>query len=189
MATDFGGSLFYEYHKLFSAKAATVLHNNGIKLDWSIRDTDLYCRLCAGRRVNACTLCSSVVAHSTGMCPLASSLKTPSAGLNKRNADGVNDAVGHQRKFHAGVVIITTLAMVVTVESASFCTCAVGANLNSTVVLSAYRGSGRPVRGLPVHLLPQRTTLQLFPNSTAGSEKIDWSTRIPIPITVWLRQI
>ena len=104
MATDFGGSLFYEYHKLFSAKAATVLHNNGIKLDWSIRDTDLYCRLCAGRRVNACTLCSSV-AHSTGMCPLASSLKTPSAGLNKRNADGVNDAVGRQRKFHAGVEI------------------------------------------------------------------------------------
>ena len=73
-------------------------------LNWSIRDTDLYCRLCAGRRVNACTLCSSV-AHSTGMCPLASSLKTPSAGLNKRNADGVNDAVGRQRKFHAGVEI------------------------------------------------------------------------------------
>ena len=70
MATDFGGATFYQYHKQFSARSAALLLNHHIKLDWSIRDNDLYCKLFAGHRANSCSLCSSM-AHSTGFCPLS----------------------------------------------------------------------------------------------------------------------
>ena len=70
MATDFGGTTFYQYHKQFSARASALLLSHHIKIDWSIRDNDLYCKLFAGRRANSCALCSSM-AHSTGFCPLS----------------------------------------------------------------------------------------------------------------------
>ena len=103
MATDFGGTIFYEYHKLFSARAASLLLNDNIKLDWSIRDTNLYCRLTAGRRVNACNLCSSVT-HSAGVCPLATSGAKRQPASMPRRRDG-NDAMGRPRQFQGGLEI------------------------------------------------------------------------------------
>ena len=35
MASQFGGSTFYEYHKAFAARAAALLLNHGIKVDWA----------------------------------------------------------------------------------------------------------------------------------------------------------
>ena len=69
MATDYGGTMFYQYHKQFSARAAALLLNHSVKVDWSIKDNDLYCKVFAGRRANSCDLCSSI-AHSTEFCPL-----------------------------------------------------------------------------------------------------------------------
>ena len=70
MANDYGGTTFYQYHKHFSARAAALLLNHNTKVDWSIRDNDLYCKLFAGRRANSCSLCSSM-AHATDFCPLS----------------------------------------------------------------------------------------------------------------------
>ena len=36
MANNFGGTRFYDYHKAFSAKAAALLHQRNIKVDWSL---------------------------------------------------------------------------------------------------------------------------------------------------------
>ena len=69
MANQFGGNRFYDYHKAFSAKAAALLHQQHIKVDWSIRDNNLFCTIFAGMKANICGLCSSVN-HSSEFCPL-----------------------------------------------------------------------------------------------------------------------
>lgn len=69
MANQFGGTRFYDYHKAFSAKAAALLHQQHIKVDWSIRDNNLFCTIFAGMKANVCGLCSSVN-HTTEFCPL-----------------------------------------------------------------------------------------------------------------------
>ena len=77
MATNFGAGTFYEYHKMFSTRVATLLLNHNVKLDWSVRDNDMYCKLFAGRRAIACGICSSM-AHSTDFCPLVNRLSQQS---------------------------------------------------------------------------------------------------------------
>ena len=69
MAQRFGGTRFYEYHKAFAAKAAALLHQRGIKVDWAVRDNGLYCTVFAGMRANVCSLCSSVN-HTSEFCSL-----------------------------------------------------------------------------------------------------------------------
>ena len=68
MSQRFGGVAFYEYHRAFSAKSAALLLNHNVKLDWSKRDTTLFCSIFSGLRANACTICASV-AHSSEFCP------------------------------------------------------------------------------------------------------------------------
>lgn len=77
LAVQFPSPLFYEYHKNFSRKAASILFSQGRKIDWSVRDDDLYFQIFAGRRARTCDKCSSVD-HSTDFCPsiLHADLKT-----------------------------------------------------------------------------------------------------------------
>ena len=102
MATDFGGTTFYQYHKQFSARAAALLLNHNIKVDWSIRDNDMYCKLFAGRRANSCALCSSM-AHSTDFCPLniysVKSHSPASSNVQKRPQDGGGVTSVRPKKF------------------------------------------------------------------------------------------
>jgi hypothetical protein len=60
--------LFYEYHKQFSFKVAQYLIQQGQKIDWSIKDAELYMSIFTGQKANACGVCSSV-AHLTNFCP------------------------------------------------------------------------------------------------------------------------
>ena len=69
MANQFGGTRFNDYHKAFTAKAAALLHQRHIKVDWSIRDKSLFCTMFAGMKINICGLCSSVN-HASDFCPL-----------------------------------------------------------------------------------------------------------------------
>ena len=69
MANQFGGTRFYDYHKAFSAKAAALLHQRHIKVDWSIRDNSLFCTMFAGMKINTCGMCYSVN-HASDFCPL-----------------------------------------------------------------------------------------------------------------------
>lgn len=86
IATRYSGSLFYEYHKAFSARAAALLEQKGIKVDWGIRDNNLYCSILAGHRGSTCSYCSSTD-HLSNFCPVSSS-KGPSTnnqGFNNNN--------------------------------------------------------------------------------------------------------
>ena len=69
MSSRFGGSVFYDYHRLFSARAAMFMQQHNILLDWSHRDTKLFCSLFAGHRALTCNTCNSP-AHSSNFCPL-----------------------------------------------------------------------------------------------------------------------
>ncbi len=80
MSQRFTGGAFYEYHRAFSAKSAALLLNYNIKLDWSRRDTTLFCSIFSGLRANACTICTSV-AHSTEFCPQINSQKSNNNAL------------------------------------------------------------------------------------------------------------
>ena len=70
MSTLFGPS-FYDYHLAFSARAATLLLNYNIKLDWSKRDNHIFSTVFAGRRALSCTLCQSS-SHVSDFCPIQS---------------------------------------------------------------------------------------------------------------------
>ncbi|CAG2190912.1 unnamed protein product [Mytilus edulis] len=65
----FYGDKFYTYHKLFSAKAATLLREKHIKVDWSKKARDILSLVSGGIRVNACNLCHQVD-HATEFCAL-----------------------------------------------------------------------------------------------------------------------
>ena len=71
MSWRFGGLSFYEYHRAFSARAAALLSYKR-KINWAIRDNDLYCSIFAGHRANACTICNGL-GHCTEFCPQTSS--------------------------------------------------------------------------------------------------------------------
>ena len=69
MAQPFGRQRNYEYHKVFTAKAASLLQQRGIKVDWAVHDNGLFCTIFAGMRTNVCTLCSSDN-HTSDFCSL-----------------------------------------------------------------------------------------------------------------------
>ena len=75
MANSFEGLTFYEYHKQFSMNAAQLLEEEGIKIDWSVRDTELYISLFAGLSPRACAIYASV-SHDTHFCPESQVLHT-----------------------------------------------------------------------------------------------------------------
>lgn len=69
MGTRYPGTLFYEYHRAFSARAAAYLDQFNIRVDWAIRDYNLFTEIFSGCKAHACDICHSV-AHATDFCPL-----------------------------------------------------------------------------------------------------------------------
>ncbi len=67
MSSRFGGTGFYDYHRAFSAKAASYLLNHRIKVDWSQRDTKLFTTIFSGQRPAGCRYCSSFM-HTSDFC-------------------------------------------------------------------------------------------------------------------------
>ena len=49
MSNKFGGLAFYEYHRAFSARSASLLQNHNIKINWGLKDTNLFCMTFAGQ--------------------------------------------------------------------------------------------------------------------------------------------
>ena len=103
MANQFGGTRFYDYHKAFSAKAAALLHQRHVRVDWSIRDSGLFCTMFAGMKINVCGLCSSVN-HGSDFCPLLvnpnfKKTNQGNAGNNRYQSGGYSNAA--QKKGHS----------------------------------------------------------------------------------------
>jgi len=66
LALSYGGVLFYEYHKSFSAKAAMFIQRFNQRLDWSVVDLALISRHFTGHQILSCSVCGSL-SHSTNM--------------------------------------------------------------------------------------------------------------------------
>jgi hypothetical protein len=116
MSSQFGGGSFYEYHKAFAARAAALLLNHNIKLDWGKRDNNLFCTVFAGHKANACNICNSL-GHSTTFCPQSvkgarptssgqsQSKQTRASGANVAASSSANDDTdrkGRAKVFHRG---------------------------------------------------------------------------------------
>ena len=104
--SNFYGHKFYDYHKRFAAKAATLLQDKHIKVDWSKRDRDLLSSIGAGVEINICKLCN-MIDHSTTFCPLQLSgtnrkIVPNPTGQPLRNGNQNTDKRGRNRLFHNG---------------------------------------------------------------------------------------
>ena len=75
IASRIEGTSFYEYHKAFSARAAALIQQHNVKIDWAVRDNGMVCSLFVGQTANVCALCGSV-AHSSNFCPMLVSGKS-----------------------------------------------------------------------------------------------------------------
>jgi hypothetical protein len=100
MAQQYGGYGYYEYHRQFSFKAAQYLTQKGIKIDWSLRDQELYMSIFTGQKANCCAVCQSV-SHNTPFCPQRSDSYVPqrpwqqsNSGNNQRKREYGNKTVG-----------------------------------------------------------------------------------------------
>lgn len=54
------GQVFYDYHKLFSAKCAEALRLHATKVDWSFLDTHVFTLVTSGTRAQTRDLCHSI---------------------------------------------------------------------------------------------------------------------------------
>lgn len=102
--SNFYHTKFYDYHKMFSAKAAAILREKHIKVDWSKRDRDLLALVSAGVEVKACQSCN-MVDHTTQFCPLKSFHERSNSGQvsdkTQNNKEKV-DRQGRHRNFFEG---------------------------------------------------------------------------------------
>lgn len=95
------GEKFYEYHKLFAAKAATALRDFKVKFDWGVKDNDILTLLAPHARPEVCRLCYAID-HGTNFCPLSSqSVERSTYPRNRPSSDRV-DRRGRTRVLHDG---------------------------------------------------------------------------------------
>ena len=93
LSLSYGGTMFYEYHKGFSAKAALYVQRFNLRLDWSVLDLELVGRTFTGLHPLSCVVCGSF-SHLTGLCPLtvpskagepSRDVKPGSSGMERRS--------------------------------------------------------------------------------------------------------
>jgi hypothetical protein len=98
--TTYPGPAAYEYHKEYSAFAATNLQA-GLKVDWSEKWTAIYSKTTSGRRVQTCDLCGSM-RHFTDYCQ--GNADKPGKMAASRSYSGVaspySDGHGRPRVYH-----------------------------------------------------------------------------------------
>jgi len=61
------GQKFYDYHCQFSVRAAAILRDKNIKVDWAIQDNNLLSMVIGNAKVNTCQFCQQSD-HSTAFC-------------------------------------------------------------------------------------------------------------------------
>ena len=101
MVTRYGGSGFYEYHRLFSLKAAANLRYNNIPVDWSVRDNTLFCNIFANLKPVACYNCAST-SHTAAFCPQALDSQGDLSRTSRSYPSSKSDSYGRQRVTYGG---------------------------------------------------------------------------------------
>lgn len=91
------GDRFYEYHKLFSMKSATALESHKIKLDWSKKDSELYCMISANATAKTCANCGEFN-HDTVFCPAHPRSRDTGRDTGRDTDAGFKDKTGRQAR-------------------------------------------------------------------------------------------
>ena len=96
------GEKFYDYHKLFSVKAATALREFKVNIDWGVKDNDLLSLLAPHARPDVCKICHAID-HATKFCPLFS-MNQDRLDLSRRKVQYSDrtDRRGRTRIVHDG---------------------------------------------------------------------------------------
>ena len=81
IASRIEGTSFYEYHKAFAARAAALIVQHNVKIDWAVRDNGMFCSLFVSQTAKVCSLCGSV-AHLSNFCPMLASGKPQAQSVN-----------------------------------------------------------------------------------------------------------
>jgi hypothetical protein len=96
---------FYEYHKSFSAKCATILYQRNQLVNWAFGDTDLRQLVCAASKVRSCDICRST-GHTTSMCTPGVGAQEPRRKFQQfspaKNFTRTTDVVGRDIAYHNG---------------------------------------------------------------------------------------
>ncbi len=79
LSLTYGGTIFYEYHKSLSAKAAMFIQRFNQRLDWSVVDLTLISRHFTGHQALSCSICGSHT-HTPNLCPKTVALQSPKPG-------------------------------------------------------------------------------------------------------------
>ena len=106
MASRYPGAGFYDYHKQFSAKAASYLKNHNWRLDWSKRDSQLYSNIFTNYKSNCCQHCYSV-SHLSDFCPRIlqenkSTFYGPASNIYSNKRSGSSDSYDRQKHYMKG---------------------------------------------------------------------------------------
>ncbi|XDV33697.1 hypothetical protein PO909_004007, partial [Leuciscus waleckii] len=103
LSLSFGGSHFYTYHKLFSAKCtACVTHWNQCPY-WGALDLELYNRVFLGVQSLSCAICRSII-HSTSECPQTSpDLPTHPAPFQEKSTSHVPQSRNDRNQIFTSV--------------------------------------------------------------------------------------
>ncbi|XP_049340789.1 uncharacterized protein LOC125804934 [Astyanax mexicanus] len=124
MAIRFGGSGFYEYHRLFSARAAARLTQWNLATFWGAPDLELYCHVFAGRSSLSCSACGGP-SHPASVCSQAASTAPPApvqhssarAAPVRPSSSGARDSFGRPIVFLDGQMLLRFLSTPVNVPA------------------------------------------------------------------------
>ncbi|CAC5424811.1 unnamed protein product [Mytilus coruscus] len=88
---------------IIEAKAAALLRERYVKVDWSLRDRDILSLITAGSSVNVCKICN-LIDHATQYCPLQSSVQVENSSSRSYSSSNLQsvDKQGRSRVFHEG---------------------------------------------------------------------------------------
>ena len=87
IASRIYGSAFHEHHRSCSARAAVLIKQQNVKVDWGVRDNGMFCSLFVRQKANVGSLCGNV-AHLISFCPLLANPKTHNHQFPRGNVTG-----------------------------------------------------------------------------------------------------
>ena len=79
IASHIEGTSFYEYHKAFAARAAALIVQHNVKIDWAVRDNGMFCSLFVGQTTQRYV---RYVADLSNFCPILASGKPQAQSVN-----------------------------------------------------------------------------------------------------------
>ncbi|XP_010774836.1 uncharacterized protein [Notothenia coriiceps] len=145
----YGKSVYYQYHKSFSSKAALHLAHCNIRLDWSVLDTELLVMATGGQQVVSCISCGAQ-GHTSPLCPSvplsgSSVFPTQYSGNNKPNLPAGMLTRGLSQGFRVGVLSLVAKNLQSAAKEPTIVSQLIQKELNKGYLIGPFHSSPFPV--------------------------------------------